>query len=355
MSGDSFLRFFPVPRYLRFPAVGVDISDGSVKFIELIESSGSVNTGRFGRRFFSEGTLIEVLSSIQREFNFDLVNVSAPEEESYFIRIRLPVLKTEDIRDAIELQIEGYVPYSAKEVEFDYQVLKNGPKKDGHVDVNVAVLPKKIVNKYVSLLSQSGLRLMSLMIEAEATSRAAVPWGDKNVSMIVNIGRVNTILSIVANGVVWFSYTFGLGGNSLTKRLCERYSLSGAEAERLKNESGLLGSTSDGQNASECLLPMFAGVKDEMEKHRRYWSEHRKGFLMAQDLGDVNRVMVCGSQAVIPGLIDYLSSALKMEVALVNPWVNLFDFDQYVPPINRGDSLEYTTAIGLALGSLFNL
>lgn len=350
MAQNSFLKFFPIPKYLQFPAVGFDVSDGSVKFIELLSDNNSITVGRFGRKSFL-GDLTLTLSSIQKQYGFDMVNVSIPEEEAYFIRIRLPFIKPEEVRGAIELQLEGYIPYSANEVEFDYEILKTDPRLNGYVDVNVAVLPKKIANKYLSIFEQAGLSPTSLIIEAEATSRAAVPSSSTDVVMVVNIGRVNTVLSIVVRGSVWFSYTFKLGGDFLVKRLCETCSLNSAEAERLKNEKGLINSF-ENEKIFGCLLPLLSSIRDEVSKHRKYWAEHKKDFLIAQDFDDISRIIICGSQSIIPGLAGYFSTALALKTTLADPWVNSFDFDQYIPPISRRDSLEYVTAIGLALSSL---
>lgn len=350
MNHLFFFKAFPVPKYLQFPAVGFDVSDGSVKFMELVRDNGGAVVGRFGRRPFGND-LIGTLSSIRKQYGFDMVSVSIPEEESFFVRIRLPFIKPEEIRGAIELQLDEYIPYMANEVEFDYEVLKIDPRPDGYVDVNVSVLPKKILGNYLETFKTSGLQPISLMIEAEATSRATVPAQSRDVVMVVNIGRINTILSIVTGGSVWVSYTFKFGGDALVKRLQETLHMNKEEAEGCKNEKGLTDS-SDNQDVFGCLLPMVSSVRDEIRRHRRYWEEHRKEFSTKEDIDDISQVVLCGSQSIIPGLADYLATALTLKVTLANPWINIFDFDRYIPPIDRRDSLEYATAIGLAISAL---
>ena len=49
------------------------------------------------------------------------------------------------------------------------------------------------------------------------------------------------------------------------------------------------------------------------------------------------------------GLPEFLSYELKMKVELGNPWVNAVSFEDYIPEIERRDSLAYSTVIGLAL------
>ncbi len=350
MNQETFLNYFPIPKYLEFPAVGFDISDGSVKFLELLRNNNSITVGRFGRRTFVDNP-ITVLAAIKKEYNFDWINVSIPEEESFFFRIRLPFIKTEELRGAIELQLEEYIPYSANEVEFDFEILGTDSGIGGYIDVNVSALPKKILKNYMDNFEKSGLRPISLMIEAEATASSAIPSSSQEATMIVNIGRVNTVLSIVIKESVWSSHTFRFGGDLLVNRLQETCNLSKDAAEKIKNEVGLVSSPSN-LDVFECMLLMVSGVGDEIKKHRKYWDDNRKVFLRKEDSTDINKIILCGSQSIIPGLTGYLSVALSLQVVQANPWVNIFDFDQYIPPIKYNDSLEYTTAIGLAFRSL---
>lgn len=350
MDKSSFFKYFPVPRYLQLPAVGFDVSDGSVKFIELLRQDGGVKVGRYGRRAFGED-LVGMLTKIQKEFCLHSVNVSIPEEEAFFTRIRLPFIKPEEIRGAIELQIEEYIPYPAEDVEFDYDILKSDPRQGGYIEVNVSALPKKILKNYLDIFKQANLEPVSLMIEADATSKSAVPSEEKDVVMVINIGRVNTVLSIISNGAVWFSYTFKFGGDLLVKRLQETLRVSQESAEKIKNERGLINSVSN-QEVFGCLLPMVSSIRDETRRHLRYWSESRGEFLMAKDANDISKIILCGSQSIIPGLDSYLSTALGLKATLANPWKNILSFDDYIPPINYKSSLEYTTAIGLAMSNL---
>ncbi len=350
MFKRSFFQFFPVPKYLAFPAVGFDISDGSVKYIQLLRFDDSIRIGKFGRKKYSDD-LIEVLSGIQRENSFSMINLSIPEEEAFFVRIRLPYIKPLEIRTAIELQLDEYIPYPADQVEFDYEVLRTDPRSGGYIDVSVSVLPKKIVQHYTDILKRSGLQPLAIMIEAEATARATVPEKTKETIMIVNIGRIDTVISVVSMGAVQFSYTFKFGGDLLVRNLEETCRMTTLVAEKTKNEKGLI-NTPDNSDVFGCLLPVVSSVRDEIKKRRKYWSENRAQFLMAEDSTDITRAIICGSQAIIPGLVDYFSSSVGIDVVRANPWVNLFSFDEYIPPIDSDDALEYATAIGLAMSSL---
>ncbi len=65
--------------------------------------------------------------------------------------------------------------------------------------------------------------------------------------------------------------------------------------------------------------------------------------------GTLERVILCGGEANVPGLSSYLASALEAEIEIANPWVNINSLTSYVPEITSKHALRYATALGLAL------
>jgi len=84
-----FSKFFPTPKFLKMPAVGLDISDQSIRFAELVPHGSGYALGRFGEKDIPRGVmdsgkikdtegLKKILSSIHNEYKIDFVNVSLP-------------------------------------------------------------------------------------------------------------------------------------------------------------------------------------------------------------------------------------------------------------------------------------
>jgi hypothetical protein len=59
--------------------------------------------------------------------------------------------------------------------------------------------------------------------------------------------------------------------------------------------------------------------------------------------------VLCGRDAGLVGFEEYLSFPLKIPVEVANVWQNVFSYNDYVPPISFLDSLDYASAVGLAL------
>jgi Tfp pilus assembly PilM family ATPase len=123
------------------------------------------------------------------------------------------------------------------------------------------------------------------------------------------------------------------------------------EAEKTKNEKGIIDSEQN-QDVFGCLMPAVTGIRDEISKHLDYWNSHRDEILPDEKDNKISKIILCGSQSMIPGINDYLSGALRVETTLGNPWSNVIDLNKYIPPLNNREALDYATAIGLAIENI---
>ena len=65
----------------------------------------------------------------------------------------------------------------------------------------------------------------------------------------------------------------------------------------------------------------------------------------------VDKVIICGGGANTKGIIPYLSKKIGREIELGNPWINV-QMGKNLPVIDKNQSMQYSTAIGLALKGL---
>ncbi|MBI5449333.1 pilus assembly protein PilM [Candidatus Gottesmanbacteria bacterium] len=360
MRRDLFLEYFPVPKYLELPNVGIDVSDNCIRFIELIKNGGGFQLGKHGKKQLASGSkdytrdetidnsnLRHELLKTREENSFESVKASLPEDQAYFLRLRLPPIDASAIRGAVELQIEDHVPYAATEVVFDYEVV-NVDDKTGHIDVTVAVTPKSIAEKYLAEFNLARLSVPIMMIESEAVARAVVPRTSHDNYIVVNIGKNKTVISVVSDGAVWISDTVKAGGNLLTSLIVKYLNVDPLTAGDVKYGDGF----SDLKNNSvlEPLALGLSSIRDEIIRHQLYWKNNKEETLSGK--GDIAQVLLCGEDANIPGIDCYLSSSLKVATVIANPWINVESFEKHIPELTRRESLQYATAIGLALNNL---
>ncbi len=354
MKRSKFYQFFPPPQFLQMPVVGLDISDMSVRFIELLETGNGLVVGRFGERDIPRGVIESgavkkpaelrvVLSALKKEYNLEFVNVSMPEEKAYLFDLHLPMMKYSEIRGAIELGLDQHVPIKAEEAIFDYDLVK---EMETSIEVNVSTVPRTLIDGYLEAFTETGITPVAFEVEAQSVARAIIPENDKSTAMIVDFGRMRTGIAIVSEGVVVFTSTVPVGGGSLTNAIAKHLSVSLEEAEKIKREKGVSGGDNN-EELSLVLVSAIAVMRDELNKHYTYWQTHNDDY--GKKRPPIEKIYLCGGDSNLLGFVEHLATGLEIPAVLANVMVNVNSLDLYVPELSFGDSLRYATAIGLAL------
>lgn len=357
---NHFFDFFPPPAFLSMPAVGLDISDRSVRFVEILRKRGQFIVGRYGEEKIPEGVIFggviqkseelkKVLQQIQKKYKLSFVRVSLPEQKGYLIKMQVPRMRKNELRESIQLQLENYVPIKPENAIFDYTLVDHeDAKRRKNDDVGVAVMPKDVVFEYSNIFKGTNLTPLSFELEAHAVARAVIPKGDRGTYFIVDIGATRTGFSIVSEGIVRFTSTADVGGDLLTESVMKTYNLTKEKAQEKKEKEGLT-KGEERKNMYSILIPIASILREEISKQLIYWNTQR---VAGEFEGEkIDNIILCGGEANVPGLKNYLSASLKTPIRLANPWVNITSFDDYIPKIPYNHSLRYVTALGLSLRS----
>jgi len=167
--------------------------------------------------------------------------------------------------------------------------------------------------------------------------------------MIVDFGKKRTGISIFSKGVLRFTSTIDVGGVILTNVIQKSFKTSFEEAEKMKQKYGL-GRDSENKEMFSVLLNGVSVLRDEISRHLLFWNTKKEE--EKEDYSLVRKIILCGGDSNLLGLIDYLSVSMKTKVETANVWVNINDREKYIPEMNLEQSLSYATAIGLSLGDL---
>lgn len=350
------MSFFTAPEFLSMPAVGLDVSADTVRFIELEAFHKKLKVSRYATRNFSDGLpvkgqthdkqkLKEMLAQLAREYKLSFVNISLPEERAYLANIQIPRVAPSEIRETIEFRLEEYVPISAAAAIFDYIVVDDGAnKRKDTIDVVVSALPRIVVEEYLEVFSGTGIIPKTFEFESQSMARALIPKGDNGTFLVVDIGKIITDIFVCAKSVVQFSASLDIGGHYFTQAIERALNVTYAEAEELKSKHGLIGGAKE-QELHEAIMPVIADLRTRIMRHYSYWqTHHREKFG-----GNIECIYLTGGSANLKGLVEYLSADFDVKVDIANPWVNVCSFEEYIPPLTLSESHGYATAIGLAL------
>lgn len=346
------------------PAVGIDISDLSVKFVRLSRPRYAQNEAGldyFGEADIPAGIVVDGeikkepdlaailkdgLRTVGKRFGRDRFCIaSLPEEKSFVRVVELPNIKSEDVARALRWEVEGVIPLPIDDIYYDFEpVPASLPDRR---EILITAFPRVIVETYHSALRQAGFTPLALELESQAISRAVVEASAVlDPAIIIDIGANRTSFIIFAAGSLVFTKSIRIGGRNFENAIANRLGVSADEAKAVKIETGLSKRYRDGQ-VFEALSPHLDAIVAELERQMQFYNE-RAG-RRPDRREDIRRIILCGGDANLIGIEKHIATAVKKLTVLGNPFANLNLPAGAVPPIPKNQSLKYTTAIGLAL------
>jgi type IV pilus assembly protein PilM len=250
----------------------------------------------------------------------------------------------------IEFEFEGRVPIPPSAAVYDYNTLSRDD--GGSEEISVVVFPKDVAQAYVDAFSAAGITLLSLEVEARSIARAVSSSdAEEPITLLVDFGRARTGFAVVKRGMPIFTSTVEVGGDLIDRMLVGKLNMTHEDAERFKNDEGLL-ATRNGTKSPEldAVSGAAAALADEVARHYHYWDTRRNEH--GERMTPVGRVILVGGNANLRGLSDYISGRVQAKALRGNVWRHVTTFEDYVPPIDKHVSLQFATAVGLALRGL---
>lgn len=324
----NFFDFFPTPKFLEMPSVGIDISDQSIRFVEIVRSRSGrqrFHLKSFGEKKIPDASItpgfinkpedvVKNLIEIRKKHGFRFANVSLPEEKGYLFKTELPNFEERYFAENIELRLEENVPLDVAKSIFDYRLIQSsdGVRRN---EVIVTVVPSKVINVYGELFNSASIVPVSYELVTQAVARAIVPQDEMETCLIIYVGDVRTGFGIVSRGALQFTSTVNVGRAENPADVEKRQSL----------------------------------LKDEIVKLKSYWQGRNEN---ENEL--IKKVIVSGKAAVTPGLKESLADAAGCSVDLANVWTNVFSLNEHIPEMSLEESLDYAPAIGLAISRFYH-
>jgi len=354
-----FDRWFPTPQFLLPKASGVDISDSSIKWITLEGEKGSLHISSWGNQPLSPGIVvggavqdIEGLTRALQEIGPHLMagaaHAALPEEAAYVFGMLAPRgSDRKAILEMIEFELDGRVPIPPSAAVYDFNVVE---ETNEGIEIGISVFPREISEHYTAAFEGGGIELLSLETEARSIARAvSSSKAQEPITLLVDFGRARTGFAVVKRGTPIFTSTVEVGGVSVVAALQRMFGMSPEEAQHYANYEGLVAGSGP-RSGLEALLPTASALADEVERHFRYWDTRRNE--KGERVTPVGRITLLGGSANMRGLPEYISGRVHAPVELGNVWRHVCNFDEYIPTIDRKTSLQFATAVGLALRTL---
>lgn len=334
------------------PIIGLDISNTGIKVMAidakrwLVLGYGSLDLDPSKMKASLEGESTYLADNIQLLLKEKIVGtlpsnhvaISVPTARSYSRTFNLPVNVEKKLKDAIELEVDQYVPIPASTLYIDYKIIERTKKE---ITVLMCAVAKTIVDKCVAAAQSAGLTVSLVEPGMSAVARLLAYTEDGQLpSVIVDIGPASTDIAVLDSG--WIRVTGGLtvGGNTLTLDIAKKLSITLENAHQLKVLNGLSAGPRQAKIKS-AIEPSLKQIIAETKKVMRYYNER------ISDERKLEQLLVVGSGSNMPGIGEYFTNELVMPARVASPWQKL-DFGKLPEPA-RQFRPRYITVAGLAI------
>ncbi|NTV40808.1 MAG: type IV pilus assembly protein PilM [Candidatus Moranbacteria bacterium] len=341
---------------------GLDLSDLSVKLVKFEKDGTEDRIVSFGSVPLSVGAISDgeikkkdqVLAALKKlleisgpkKIKTKKVICSLPETKAFLRIITIPKMNESEISEAVKWEMEANIPLSLEQVYYDWQLVTEALTTDKNkINLLVVAVSRTTVDETIEVIESAGLEVVGLEIESIAQNRSLLCKNDYNKTvLIVDIGDRRTSFSISKEGVPCFTSSVPLSGQTLTDVIAKGMGIPFEQAEKIKFSNGIGCDEKDGS--------LFSLVEPVLENFTREIERSIDFYLSGLGYSkSVDKIIICGGGANTKGIVPYLSKKLGREIELGNSWSNL-NFGKKLPLIEKGHSLQYSTAIGLALKGL---
>lgn len=336
-------------------SVGVDISDSSIKVLQLDAvgnivaygniplKEGVVQAGYINDKALFAEALIEVLKNTKPVALFAKQTLlravlCLPEAKLFTHQTVLPKgIKNADVEAFIHNDAKKIVPFDFDDLYWDYHVSEKNTERY----VTFVGAPRAIVDNYVEALTFAGIKPASIVGELFSLAQAISSDGPVTRNyIIVDIGAHTTnIGTFFIDTVASMSVTVPFGGEYLTESLVEKLQMSREEAEESKRKNGVDKASTE-TAVSETLKHALKETIKALKEAKVYFETTTSE--------PVSYLVLAGGTALLPGLARYLSDELGIEVRIADPFLKIKN-REIIKTDNHG--IFFSNVIGLALQS----
>src|SRR3989344_3723474 len=342
--------------------LGIDIGTTSIKAVEVV-------SGERGPRLTNYGYLVSknsvnrantvLQASSLKLFEDDAVSLlkeligrmkpktdraiaSIPNFLTFSTVLSFPEMSDSELDKSMAYQAKQYIPMPVSEVVLEWVKVGETENENGGREQQVLLIsiPREETAKYQNIFRKAGLSLATLEIEAFSLARSLV-GEDKSATLIIDIGSRSTAFVIVQDGKLKFLGHTDFAGASITQALVSALNINPVRAEELKRERGVAG-TGPNYELSTIMIPFLDVI---IEEAKRVLRSYETQFVLAPK---IERVMLSGGGANLPGIEKYFSRRFELPVVKAAPFLR-FEYPPAIETLVGELNPVLSVALGLAL------
>ena len=283
--------------------LGLDLGSHSIKAVEFRQTlrGFEIVALRILPRANSETPVGELIRHFIRmhRLSTDHVLCALPSHRLSARRCSFPFRDRKRLSQAVPFEVESDSLFDLENVLVDWEII-GGDRS--HADVVVTVATRAEVSELLNLLREAGCEPRTLEAEGLVLSHLANLFDLPGTQLLIELGHLKTTCCLISEGRPVAARTFTIAGAALTHALARDRTLSAEEAERVKCESGVFGSTLDD-------APMeTAAVLDRIAREIVRTIGSLEVEISSLDSGPVSELALCGGTAQLDRIDEYLTA-----------------------------------------------
>lgn len=333
------------------PVIGIDISSTGVKVMavdpkrSLVLGYGSLDLDPRLVKESLEAQNDYLGESITKLINEKLIGslpsnhaiVSIPTAKSFSRTFKLPSSAEKNLKEAVEIEADQYIPIPLSALYLDYQVIERDKKE---ITVLMSAVSRVVIDNCVRAVKAAKLRPILIEPSISAVGRLITIAEDGHLpSVIVDIGPASTDIAVLDRGSIRVTGGLPIGGNTFTLDIAKKLGVAVENAHQLKVINGLSAGPKQ-QKIQGALEPNLDRIAVEIRKVMRYYSER-----LSPDR-KLEQLLIVGAGSNVPGIGEYFTNDLVMPARVASPW-QMLDFGKLPEPAKQFRS-RYITVAGLA-------
>lgn len=269
----------------------------------------------------------------------------------------LPWVEPEDLQKSLPYLVGDVLPLPVEDAVLDFLPFDAAPVKGEPIRGLLVASPREHVLAMVRCAEKAGLQPVGVDLTSFALLRAialgaapagsADPAGDwrkarSTTEAVVDIGASVTNIVVHHGGVPKVVRIVPRGGADVTATLAERLGVPTAEAELIKRREGM---GVKGSNVETLVRLAVTPLIQQLRGSVEYFTAGHAG-------ARVERILLCGGGALLPGLPETVAKELGIETHLIDPMADLVVQGKHLDQSELQMFRPYSAVpIGLALGA----
>ena len=260
-----------------------------------------------------------------------------PTARTFSRTFSLPADKKANLKDAVNLEVEQYIPMPLDALYVDHQIIKQTKEE---LTVLMCATPKRTVDPLLTIAQQCGMEVAMIEPNMNAVARLLEHTEEGNLpTVIVDIGPATADIAIL-DSAIRVTGGLNIGGNTFTHDIAKKMNIPLETAHQLKVLNGLSAGPRQAKITAS-LRPSLLRIAGEIKKVIRYYTDR------FPNEEKIEQVIIVGSGSNVPGLGEFFTNELVMAARVAIPWQTV-NFGSLTPP-SKQLRPRFMTAAGLAL------